>query len=106
MRIIAYVNAVNIFKLNPKVGCCLAARDYKGFGTRWNYMNGVMRGGGMNEEDYQIRRLIPRECFRLQGMKDEDFDKIENEISDTQLYKIAGNGLTVDVMSAILKEMF
>ncbi len=60
----------------------------------------------MNEEDYQIRRLIPRECFRLQGMKDEDFDKIENEISDTQLYKIAGNGLTVDVMSAILKEMF
>ena len=39
-------------------------------------------------------------------MKDEDFDKIENEISDTQLYKIAGNGLTVDVMSAILKEMF
>ena len=67
----------------------------------WRY-----RGGGMNEEDYQIRRLIPRECFRLQGMKDEDFDKIENEISDTQLYKIAGNGLTVDVMSAILKEMF
>lgn len=60
----------------------------------------------MNEEDYQIRRLIPREYFRLQGMKDEDFDKIENEISDTQLYKIAGNGLTVDVMSAILKEMF
>lgn len=59
----------------------------------------------MNEEDYQIRRLIPREYFRLQGMKDEDFDKIENEISDTQLYKIAGNGLTVDVMSAILKEM-
>ena len=67
----------------------------------WRY-----RGGGMNEEDYQIRRLIPREYFRLQGMKDEDFDKIENEISDTQLYKIAGNGLTVDVMSAILKEMF
>lgn len=60
----------------------------------------------MNEEDYQIRRLIPREYFRLQGMKDEDFDKIENEISDTQLYKIAGNGLTVDVMSAILKKMF
>ena len=59
----------------------------------------------MNEEDYQIRRLIPREYFRLQGMKDEDFDKIENEISDTQLYKIAGNGLTVDVMSAILKEI-
>ncbi len=45
MRIIAYVNAVNIFKLNPKVGCCLAARDYKGFGTRWNYMNGVIEGG-------------------------------------------------------------
>ena len=45
MRIIAYVNAVNIFKLNPKVGCCLSARDYKGFGTRWNYMNGVIEGG-------------------------------------------------------------
>lgn len=107
MKITAYVNAVNIFKLNPKVGCCLAARDWKGFGTRWNYMNGVIKNDKdeTKAEDYAIRRLTPKEYYRLQGMKDEDYSKIEGKISDTQQYKIAGNGLTVDVIGAIFKEM-
>lgn len=107
MKITAYVNAVNIFKLNPKVGCCLAARDWKGFETRWNYMNGVIKNDKdeTKAEDYAIRRLTPKEYYRLQGMKDEDYSKIEGKISDTQQYKIAGNGLTVDVIGAIFKEM-
>ena len=105
MKITAYVNAVKIFKLNPKVACCLMARDWKGFGTRWNYMNGIIEGGGMNEEEYAIRRLTPKEYFRLQGMKDEDYEKLSKVISATQQYKIAGNGLTVDVISAIFRQM-
>lgn len=42
----------------------------------------------------RIRKLAPKECFRLMGAKDEDFDKVKAiGVSDSQLYKIAGNGL-------------
>lgn len=57
----------------------------------------------------RIRRLTPRECWRLQGFPDEYFDKAKAAgISDTQLYKQAGNGVTVNVSRAIgerLKEV-
>lgn len=57
----------------------------------------------------RIRRLTPRECWRLQGFPDEYFDKAKAAgISDTQLYKQAGNSVTVNVARAIgerLKEI-
>ena len=57
----------------------------------------------------RIRRLTPREGWRLQGFPDEYFDKAKAAgISDTQLYKQAGNGVTVNVARAIgerLKEV-
>lgn len=60
-------------------------------------------------ENIRIRRLTPRECWRLQGFPDEYFDKAKAAgISDTQLYKQAGNGVTVNVARAIgerLKEV-
>lgn len=50
----------------------------------------------------RIRRLTPRECWRLQGFPDEYFDKAKAAgVSDTQLYKQAGNGVTVNVARAI-----
>lgn len=52
-------------------------------------------------DGYRIRKLTPKECFRLQGWKDEDFDKAQKVCSDTQLYKQAGNGVTVNVIQAI-----
>lgn len=51
----------------------------------------------------KIRRLTPRECFRLQGFPDELFDKAQAVNSDAQLYKQAGNGVTVNVVYAIGK---
>ena len=48
-----------------------------------------------------IRRLTPRECLRLQGWKDERIDKVIPLQSDAQLYKQAGNGVTVNVIEAI-----
>lgn len=60
-------------------------------------------------DNIRIRRLTPRECWRLQGFPDEYFDKARAAgISDTQLYKQAGNGVTVNVARAIgerLKEI-
>ena len=50
----------------------------------------------------RIRRLMPKECFRLQGYADEQFDKLENvKIPETQLYKMAGNSVTTNVVTAV-----
>lgn len=58
-------------------------------------------------EKYQcyiaIRKLTPRECFRLQGWTDDYFEKAQFVNSDCQLYKQAGNGVTVDVVEEIGK---
>lgn len=63
----------------------------------------------MNEgiEDFNelaVRRLTPKECFRLQGFYDEDFEKCS--CSNTQLYKQAGNSITVDVAEELLCMLF
>lgn len=55
--------------------------------------------------DYRIRKLTPRECFRLMGFTDEEFDRISG-ISNTQLYKMAGNSIVVNVLMAVFKELF
>ena len=52
-----------------------------------------------------IRKLTPRECFRLQGWTDDYFDKAELVNSDSQLYKQAGNGVTVNVVEVIGKRL-
>lgn len=51
-----------------------------------------------------IRKLTPEECFRLQGWSDEDFEKAQFVNSDSQLYKQAGNGVTVSVIKAIAEQ--
>ena len=60
-------------------------------------------------EKYQcyiaIRRLTPKECFRLQGWTDDYFGKAEFVNSDSQLYKQAGNGVTVNVIQAIAEKL-
>lgn len=60
-------------------------------------------------EKYQcyiaIRKLTPKECFRLQGWSDDYFEKAQFVNSDSQLYKQAGNGVTVTVIEAIARRM-
>jgi len=60
-------------------------------------------------EKYQryiaIRKLTPKECFRLQGWSDNYFEKAQFVNSDSQLYKQAGNGVTVTVIEAIARKM-
>lgn len=55
---------------------------------------------------YRIRKLTPLECHRLMGVKDEDFFKMRDAgISDSQLYKLAGNSIVVDVLEAIFRNI-
>lgn len=51
-----------------------------------------------------IRKLTPKECFRLQGWSDDYFEKAQFVNSDSQLYKQAGNGVTVNVIEAIARK--
>lgn len=62
---------------------------------------------GTLTEDMRIRKLTPRECWRLMGFSDEDFDRAKAAgISDTQLYKQAGNSIVVDVLMAIFRSLY
>ena len=54
----------------------------------------------------RIRKLTPKECWRLMGFSDEDFDKAKKAgLSDSKLYKQAGNSIVVNVLMAIFKQM-
>lgn len=60
-----------------------------------------------NMKRYRIRKLTPKECFRLMGVSDADIDKIQSAgISDSQLYKMAGNSIVVDVLESIFRQLF
>ena len=50
-----------------------------------------------------IRKLTPRECFRLMGVKDTDFDKMKDNQSDNSLYHLAGDSIVVNVLMALFK---
>lgn len=56
------------------------------------------------KNDLRIRKLTPKECWRLMGFSDDDFDKAEKINSNTQLYKQAGNSIVVNVLMAIFKQ--
>lgn len=58
-------------------------------------------------QEYCIRKLTPREYFRLMGMKDSDIDKIQEiGISNSQQYKMAGNSIVINVLEEIFKNLF
>lgn len=56
-------------------------------------------------DNYRIRKLTPKECWRLMGFDDLDFEKAEKVNSNTQLYKQAGNSIVVNVLEGILKNL-
>ncbi|WP_298061721.1 DNA cytosine methyltransferase [uncultured Rikenella sp.] len=69
----------------------------------------TMQGGWRQpciENNLKIRKLTPKECWRLMGFDDEDFEKAEQVNSDTQLYKQAGNSIVVNVLVEIFKNLF
>lgn len=57
------------------------------------------------DKTYRIRKLTPKECWRLMGFSDEDFDKASKVNSNSQLYKQAGNSIVINVLRAILSNL-
>lgn len=60
----------------------------------------------LSNQNIKIRKLTPKECFRLMGFDDNDVDiLIKNKISDSQLYKMAGNSIVVNVLEGIFTNL-
>ena len=67
--------------------------------------SGVQAERLLYEPEYRIRKLTPLECWRLQGFPDSAFRKAEQVVSNSQLYKQAGNSVTVNVITAIAEKL-
>lgn len=96
---------IQLGELDIKGHDCIK-RVYSGEGLAPTLTN--MQGGNRQPKvnsNLQIRKLTPKECWRLMGFDDEDFEKAEKVNSNTQLYKQAGNSICVSVLEAILSNL-
>lgn len=93
---------------NPQVG---RVYDPEGLSPTLNTMTGggrepkIIDNRGVVTEDLRIRKLTPRECWRLQGFPDWAFDKAQEFNSNSQLYKQAGNSVTVPLIYEMARRM-
>lgn len=71
--------------------------------TRCDCLGIAVKGENMNS--LRIRKLTPRETWKLMGFDDSDYDKVKNINSKAQLYKQAGNSIVVNVLVEILREL-
>lgn len=91
----------------PEISYCLDANYFKGT-TPKQYMD-KHRRQIIFEDDLsgvRIRKLTPKECFRLMGFGDAAYETVKGKVSDSQLYKQAGNSIVVDVLYYIFVELY
>lgn len=87
-------------------GTCRTIKNQYYKTSKANYKRtGSMGATGVNT-GLKIRKLTPKECFRLMGFSDEDFEKAEATCSNTQLYRQAGNSIVVDVIEELYEKLF
>lgn len=106
------INTMQGGNLEPKIiiGSTQANAAVNKDGICPTFTTSMGTGGGhvpMHDYDYRIRKLTPKECWRLMGFSDEDFEKAQSvPTSNTQLYKQAGNSIVVNVLEKIFKNLF
>lgn len=102
------INAIKLMELTRGVAQAKRVYDVNGLSvTLKSGAGGLGARTGLYKIKSDIRKLTPKECFRLMGFEDKDFEVCKtNGISDTQLYKMAGNSIVVDVLYYIFKELF
>lgn len=66
---------------------------------------GVLVNGNHGDR-LKVRKLTPKECWRLMGIEDKEFEKVQSKFSNAQLYKHAGNAIVVNVLEGIFKNLF
>ena len=115
-------NMITLTTRGDCVGVCVKPQVLGGIGekdsnnnTQWKQQNRVYDDNvsisittAFNpyyKSDLRIRKLTPKECFRLMGVKDKDFNKVKVNQSDSSLYHLAGDSIVVNVLMAIFKEL-
>ena len=112
---IGFSDSVDKSFINPEIAQTIGCRSAKGqrSGTT-NYVSDSkesmlvsdLKRSGKLESMTDIRNLTEKECFRLQGFSDSDVEKLFGEIPSGQIYKMAGNSITVDVLEELFCMMF
>lgn len=97
-----------VVPINPDGECSRTIKAQYANSSRANFCRQDALGAtGVADSRYRIRKLTPRECFRLMGVDDADIDKIQAAgISNSQQYKMAGNSIVVDNLYHIFRTMF
>lgn len=97
-------------KIIERVPLKFLTRNQRNIKGDYAYCVDSCNSGGIKEIDknnIRIRKLTPKECWRLMGFSDKDFEKAANvPTSNTQLYKQAGNSIVVNVLEKIFKNLF
>lgn len=83
----------------------MKGRDRLSVGTEIANTVLTSHSDGIAFADLRIRKMTPRESFRLMGVKDEDFERIAEHQSNASLYHLAGDSIIVDILCAIFKQM-
>lgn len=83
----------------------MKGRDRLSVGTEIANTVLTSHSDGIAFADLRIRKMTPRESFRLMGVRDEDFERIAEHQSNASLYHLAGDSIIVNVLMAIFKEM-
>lgn len=89
----------------PDYSYCLDANYYKGT-TIEQYIDKHRRQLISEKNNLRIRKLTPKECFRLMGFNDSDYEAASKVVSNSQMYKQTGNSIVVDVLYYILVELY
>lgn len=87
----SFLDVYNQKVVPNEVGCLKAGMDHQQGNIIYNQL--------------RIRKLTPKECFRLMGVKDEDYERIAANQSNASLYHLAGDSIVVDVLMYIFKQM-
>lgn len=93
--------------INDQDGCGRTIKRQYQQTSRANLERQDALGATGATDGFRIRKLTPRECFRLMGVSDADIDKIQAAgISKSQQYKMAGNSIVVNCLSAIFRQLY
>lgn len=89
---------------SESVAMCLTAQPLGNTGGN-SYLYLTDESTEIQQPSLRIRKLTPKECYRLMGFDDEAFERAEKVNSNAQLYKQAGNSIVVDVLMAIFDNL-
>lgn len=95
--------------IEQEISYCIDANYWKGVTLKsflTKHRRQVVTDKYASGGKYRVRRLTPRETWRLMGVNDVDFEKAQQLVSNTSLYRQSGNSIVVPVLEAIFKELF